>query len=127
MEPPTILIVDDDPGIRETVGEILAFEGYRVRTAPDVELALGVLATEPIHVVLLDMRIAGGGGGDLVRQVRRRPSPPRIVILSAAVDAEQWAQEIAADGCIEKPFGLEDFLVEVARLCQPDYPSTLAS
>ena len=113
----SVLIVDDDPMIREVVETILEDEGYPVRTAPDVDDALQSLEQDPAALILLDLHLPGQDGEDLVRQLRALPSPPRIAVMSGASDAESLAESLAVDGCLSKPFGMDELLGEVARIC----------
>src|SRR5688572_28367732 len=96
----SVLVVDDDPAIREVVGTILEEEGYPVRTAPSGTEALRALEQAPAGLVLLDLHLPGPDSPSLVRQLRARSHPPRIAIMSAASDVEDQAIELAVDGCI---------------------------
>ena len=117
MPPCSVLVVEDDAVIRETISAILESEGYPVRTAPNGTQALRALDQAPASLVLLDMLMPGGDGWGLVRELRARKDPMRIAIMSAAPEAERWAKEIEADGCLPKPFNIEALLGAVARLC----------
>ena len=68
-----ILIVDDDDGIRSVLYELLADEGFQVRTACDGAEALKILQCEGDWVVLLDMRMPGMDGRDVLRELEANP------------------------------------------------------
>ena len=116
-----ILVVDDDSGIRETVSDVLSFEGYPVRTATNGEEALEAIgtlrATNPKCpcMMLLDMRMPVLDGWGVARKLRERGIEVPIVVMTAARDAQMWAREIGADGCLPKPFELPDLLEVVER------------
>jgi CheY-like chemotaxis protein len=105
-----ILVVDDDPAIRETVAEILRFEGYEVESAADGEQALEALARCSPAVVLLDMRMPVLDGWGFARAVKERGLRVPILVMTAARDAQLWCEEIGANGCVPKPFELMDVL-----------------
>ena len=110
-----VLVVDDDPGIRDTVAEMLDFEGFAVRTAPDGAVALAMVERERPGVVLLDMRMPVMDGWQFARAVHDRGLHLPIVVMTAAENAQAWCDEIHGDACLPKPFDM-DFLIEtVAR------------
>jgi DNA-binding response OmpR family regulator len=118
-----VLVVDDDLMLRETVSTILQAEHYVVRTAQDVDDALRAIAEQPAALVLLDLNLPSAEGAAVAAALRARRGPrqhpPRIAVLSGAPDAEQYAAAMQADSLITKPFDIDQFLAEVARLCQP--------
>ena len=101
-----ILIVDDDSGIRETVSDVLSFEGYPVHTATNGEEALETIGTlRAINpkcpcMLLLDMRMPVLDGWGVARELRERGIEVPIIVMTAARDARVWAREIGADGCL---------------------------
>ena len=117
-----ILVVDDDPDIREIVTEVLSLEGYPVHAATNG--AEGLQAIEVLRakdpecrpLVLLDMRMPILDGWGVARKMKKRGLQVPIVVMTAARDARAWAAEIGADGCLPKPFELADLLTTVQRL-----------
>jgi DNA-binding response OmpR family regulator len=115
-----ILVVDDDDVHRETVAEALRAEGYTVETARDGVRGLASLMRTKPALVLLDMRMPLFDGWDFVGEIERRGlKRPRILVMTAAIDAQRAAIQIHADGWVGKPFDLEELLPEVARLSAP--------
>jgi len=114
-----VLVVDDDEAIRATVTEILEFEGYSVVAAADGAEALAAVAAELPCLVLLDMRMPVMDGWDFAAALRSRGVRVPIAVITAAANARQWADEIAADACLPKPFDLDDVLATVERFCTP--------
>ena len=112
----SILVVDDDSSILETVTAILELEGYAVTTAADSVEALRVIEQRFPALVLLDMRMPALDGWGFVRELDRREVRVPIVVMTAAQDARRWAVEIGAAGYLAKPFELPDLLVTVERL-----------
>src|SRR5438132_8624712 len=96
-----VLVIDDDLEISGIVREILEDEGYEVTAARDGGQALTMLGelAEPPDVILLDMRMPGVNGWDFATAYRSRPGRHApLVTMTAAADANKWAQEIGADG-----------------------------
>jgi CheY-like chemotaxis protein len=114
--PGPILVVDDDPGIRQTVREILDLEGYPVETAADGAEALRAVERSEPSLVLLDMRMPQLDGWGFARALRARGLTLPIVVMTAAENAGRWAEEIGADGYVAKPFELDELLGEVERV-----------
>ncbi len=111
-----ILVVDDDPFIRTTVSEVLADAGYAVGTAENALEAAHAIARTPPRVVLLDIRMPGLDGPGLARDLRARNVQSKILVMTAARNAQRYARELAADGYIEKPFEIDELRAEVERL-----------
>lgn len=103
-----VLIVDDDPDLLELVSTALEAKGYRVFNAPDGRDALRLLETEPVDLILLDMRMPNMDGWTFARIFHARyDRKTPIVVLTAAQDAKLRADEIGADGHLEKPFDMK--------------------
>ncbi|MDP2319876.1 MAG: response regulator [Acidobacteriota bacterium] len=81
----SILIVDDEAGIREILSRFLTLPAYTLREAPDAEAALAVMAESPADVVLCDIEMPGQGGLWLAEQLRAR-FPHTAIILATAID-----------------------------------------
>ena len=110
-----ILVVDDDPAIRTVVAEVLADEGYAIRTASNGEEALRTIDEATPALVLLDMRMPVMDGWGFASALRDRGFDLPILVMTAAQDAAQWAREVGAVGALAKPFDLNDLLDIVER------------
>jgi len=84
----TILVVDDDDGVRTVLGKWVAALGHQVQTAPDADLALEVLGKVRIDVAVCDMRMPGHDGAWLVDQMRHRHPRVAIVIATGLLELE---------------------------------------
>ncbi len=111
-----VLVVDDDLAILATVADILEFEGYTVQTATNGLEALEAVERELPSLIVLDMRMPVLDGWGLARALRARSLDIPILVLTAAQDAGQWADEIGAAGFLAKPFDLNDLLAAVERI-----------
>lgn len=115
-----VLIVDDDPALREFVAMALSELGYRTVVACDGVEALRVVDNEVPALALVDKSIPPPGGADLARALHARlgcPVPCVLMSGSAAEQEEVAAAEIAA--YLQKPFELNDLLNIVERLMPP--------
>lgn len=107
-----VLVIDDDPSIRQVVGYALSDEGYQVAMVSDGLAALEAVGRQQPDVILLDMKMAGMDGWEFVKLYRARyDHTAPIIVLTAAQDAAQRAADVGADGYLSKPFEL-DALVE---------------
>jgi CheY-like chemotaxis protein len=117
-----VLVVDDDPSILATVRDILLAEGYEVEAAGTGAQAISLVQTWRPALVLLDMRMPVMDGWAVARAIRALTSDLPIVVMTAAENAARWAEEIAADGYLAKPFQLDDLLRCVARFGREGRP-----
>lgn len=115
---PRLLVVDDDPDIRELVIEQLAREGYALQAAKDVAAARAVLAAEPIDLVVLDLGLPDGDGLALCRQLRAEGHEGAIIMVTArdsAID-RVLGLELGADDYLTKPFEPRELSARVRNL-----------
>jgi DNA-binding NtrC family response regulator len=114
-----VLVVDDEPGVRESLRMLLR-DDYTVATAEDAEAALRAIAAEPPDLVLLDLVMPGRSGLELLSDLRSRPSPPPVVVVTATrsvATAVEAMQRGAAD-YVTKPFELDELRIKLARLLE---------
>ncbi|MFQ5505742.1 MAG: sigma-54-dependent transcriptional regulator, partial [Planctomycetota bacterium] len=115
---PRLLVVDDEPDIRETFIAILEAEDYEVRGAGSVkEGSLGFASFQP-HMVLLDLGLPDGHGLELLERFMGQAPSTAIVVVTAEKEVETAvrAMRMGAMDYLEKPIGL-DRLVTTARIC----------
>lgn len=115
----TVLVVDDDTSILDTVSAILTGEGYDVVSATSGEEALDAVARKRPLVILLDMRMPVMDGWAVARALRSQGISVPIVVMTAAESAKRWADEVGAEGYLAKPFGLDELLTIVQRFRGP--------
>lgn len=112
----TILVVDDEPLIRDLVAALLRDEGYAVVTAVDGHTALEVFRREMPELVLMDVMMPRLDGRAAFRAMRDHADAQRIpvILMSAAAYPTEREQGIAA--FVRKPFDLNQLLSLIARL-----------
>ncbi len=116
----SILLVEDDEGVRESVAECLASVGYAVRPVANGALALDALRTgRRPDVILVDLVMPVMDGGELVAAVRANAALRDVpVVLMTAASATSTAALPPADAYLEKPFQLDELLSIVERHCR---------
>src|SRR5713101_8455218 len=117
---PLVLVVDDDPRVREFVRINLELEGYQVREAERAEEALAVIEDQVPDLVLLDVVMPGTDGWQMLQSMQERFGSIPVVMFSGKVD-EQTVGEAAsrgAEGFIGKPFDPQQ-LIERAKQLVP--------
>jgi CheY-like chemotaxis protein len=120
----TILVVDDDRAIRQTLADILETEGYSVVQAANGAEALIQIGESLPRLILLDMRMPVMDGWQFARALKRHGLRFPIIVITAAQNARQWAQEVEAQDFLAKPFELDDLVEKVQRLCaEPPLPT----
>ena len=116
--PSSILIVDDDPLIRESLRRGLTFEGFRTDLAADAEQAIRIMRDELPDVVVLDILLPGMDGLEVCRRIRAVAPTLPIIMLTArdAVPDRVAGLEAGADDYLIKPFAFEELLARI-RVC----------
>jgi len=117
MNKGTVLAVDDTLASLKLLSDILGAEGYRVLPADSGELALASVARQRPELILLDLRMPGMDGFEVLRQLKRNPESRDVpvIILSAVTDAEQRVEglKLGALDFVSKPFQREELLARV--------------
>ena len=118
--PATILVADDMEDNREMLAALLRNEGYRVVLAADGEEALELLATGPIDIALLDVRMPRRTGTSVCREIKRKPEtrllPVVLITGSNGADDRLQGIECGADDFLAKPVRKEELLARVKSL-----------
>ena len=116
-----VLIVDDEPSIRQLVATLLTLEGFEVTTAPDGRAALEQIQASAPDVVISDVRMPHMTGYELLAALRANPvlGAVRFILLTSSTgDDQESAKAVAmADACLTKPFTRDLLLVTLRTLC----------
>jgi DNA-binding response OmpR family regulator len=111
---PHILIVDDDPDIRELVSEYLAGHDMRVSSAESGAAMFACFDREAIDLVLLDLKLPGEDGMRLARELRERATVPIVLLTGRNEEADRvMGLELGADDYVTKPFSPRELLARV--------------
>ncbi|MFQ5854956.1 MAG: response regulator transcription factor [Anaerolineae bacterium] len=112
-----ILVVDDEPAIRTALSTVLDAAGYAVHTVESGEAALEYLDDHDIDLALLDIRMSGMSGVDLMRKVKERCPHIAVILLTgyASLESAIAAVRAGADDYLMKPSGAEIIKTSVTR------------
>ena len=132
MKEGRVLVVDDEPMVRETLGQVLTDEGYVVDLAVDGETALERVRAARPDAILLDLMMPGMNGRQFLQALREDPihADIPVMIMTAVHGLEVNRATLAAD-VVEKPFNVDELLNKVAlavyrsRESQPSYSQQL--
>lgn len=115
---PRILIVEDDKMFRETIGEILRDEGYKVRGARSLRKAAKRLTRHQFDLVLTDFEIGDATGFDVIQIARAKLPDAKVILMSGNADAELLEQSATqgASRFISKPFTIPKLLEAIESL-----------
>jgi two-component system nitrogen regulation response regulator NtrX len=114
---PTILIVDDEPGVRTSLGAVLRDEGYQVDAVDSGEACLARLQRSAFDVIVLDIWLPGIDGLETLSRLRQRQIDSQVVIISGHGNIESAVRAIkmGAFDFVEKPLSLEKTVLVVGN------------
>ena len=114
----TLLVVDDEPTIRELMAKVLCKEGYNVLQADGATEALRLATAATIHLLLTDFSMPGTDGLELTRRFRAvYPKAPVLMVSgSLAVGLINRSDDLDRFGILEKPFAVGDLIRKVRTL-----------
>ena len=129
----TILLVDDEPSVRDTVGYSLRREGYVVAVAADGIEAMRLARSERPDVVVLDVMLPGIDGYQVCRQIRAESQVPILLLSAKGEEIDRViGLELGADDYLVKPFAMRELLARIramlrrVKMTNPDLgPGTL--
>jgi two-component system response regulator HydG len=115
-----LLIVDDDAAIRNACAEIATGMGFQIEIADSVPAARSLLGRHPVDLLLLDLRLPGGGGLVLLEEVKAKYPETAVVVMTAfaTVSSAVEAMRIGAGDYLTKPFALEELTNVLERSAQ---------
>lgn len=110
-----VLIVDDDPGMRSMLAEYLEGENFIVSAVADGQAMASVLQEKPVDLIILDMKLGGEDGLDLMRRLGSPPEAPIIVVTGHRRDETDRivGLELGADDYLTKPFSPRELLARI--------------
>ena len=115
-----ILVVEDEPDIRQLISRVLELEGHRVLRAEDGEEGLKIARANPITMLLLDLRMPGQDGWMVLKQMKSSPKLRDIpvIMLTASVgeDQQEKAFSMGAADYLVKPLSAASLKKAVARV-----------
>ena len=112
-----VLIIEDNDEIRFIISLILRDDGFDVVESDSLEI-ISELETIRPNLILMDNSLQDGSGSEMCRKLKSHPDTSHypIILISAASDLASIARDYLADGFIEKPFNLTDFVIKLRAL-----------
>jgi two-component system alkaline phosphatase synthesis response regulator PhoP len=113
-----ILLVEDEPGLRLTVSDLLTAEGYQVETAVDGPTGLKMGGNRELDLIILDVMLPGKNGFDVCRELRQQGCDAAILMLTAKTQVMDRVVglKLGADDYLSKPFDPAELLARVEAL-----------
>ncbi|MCJ7686973.1 MAG: response regulator, partial [Desulfobacteraceae bacterium] len=113
----TVLLIDDEEGIRKIVSIFLRDEGYRVLTAEDGEKGIRVCREESPQIVITDIRMPGIGGLEVLKRIKNEDPDKEVIVVTGFGDMELAirALQLDASDFVTKPIENEALLVALER------------
>jgi two-component system, OmpR family, response regulator len=111
---PHVLVVDDEPAVRQLVDDYLGQNDFRVSGASGSAQLLSVMSSQVVDLVLLDLRLRGEDGMQLLRALRAESQIPVIILTGRAEEADRvMGLELGADDYLTKPFSPRELLARI--------------
>ena len=122
----TILVIDDDESLRDTIGLMLEQEGYRPLLAADGKTGYERALTVKPDLILVDLRLPGMSGIEISKQLRAGHVNTPIIVLSAVGEEvdKVLLLEIGADEYVVKPFGARELLARIRAVLRRTSPDS---
>jgi acetyl-CoA synthetase len=119
-----ILIVDDEPIVRESLRDWLASNGYQTATAENGSQALDMIGNNDFNMVILDLRLPDGEGTELLKQLTERKPDLKSIIITAypSVETIERATKLGALDYLVKPFDLDELDKLIKKVFEQEQP-----
>ena len=126
---PVILVVDDEAGVRDLLGDALRLGGYETFEAGDGMAALTALRKRPANLLVIDINMPLMDGFELLERLRSTGDLTPALMLSARGEKSDIARglRLGADDYVTKPFSLEELLLRVAAILRRSAPKSSSS
>jgi len=116
-----VLVVDDEPALRDTMRRMLERAGHEVIVAADGTAALDLMKTQTVDLIITDIFMPGQDGLELLRRLRSAGKNPKVIAVSGGdrtgtMDLQEHAQGLGARRTLSKPFELRTLLDTVAEV-----------
>jgi DNA-binding response OmpR family regulator len=120
----SVLVIDDDPSLRDTIAVILEQSEFRPLLAPDGVAGLESALLNKPDLILVDLRLPGLSGSEICQQLRQSGSSVPIIALSAVDDEidKVLLLEVGADDYVTKPFGARELLARIRAVLRRSSP-----
>ena len=112
-----VLVVDDEPEVTLALQVFFLGKGYEMLTALDGLQAIRLLKQHPVDLVLLDMKMPGVNGVEVLKFIRAEVSSTRVIVVTAYdLQFQEIVEQIGVDGFLMKPFGIQALTQKVEEV-----------
>lgn len=118
----TVLVIDDDPDIRELLQEVLEDRGFRVVCAPDGDVGVARAVHAPPDLVICDMMMPRASGFTVLERLKQQHRLPIPIIMLTGNDSDHqrlYAEFLGVDAYLNKPVRAAELFEAVDRFCPP--------
>jgi DNA-binding NtrC family response regulator len=115
---PTILIVDDKPGVRKVLAEELAFQGYTVMSVGDAALVSEIIKFSKLDLAILDLYVKGHHRWDLFLDIKQQEPRLPVLIVTDSASYRRDPRSALAAGLLVKSFDFDNLLQKIAEVLQ---------
>ncbi len=114
LQEPTILLINDQVHLRDFIKYIL-MDKYRIASAGGLKEAFYYMAVSPVHLVLLDAKVARLDGISILKEIKERYPDIEVIMLTAyaSIETIRQAFKLGAFGFLMKPFDIDKFITTV--------------
>jgi len=118
----TILIVDDDQNLCSVLKEELNEVGYDAEFVNNGDEAFSYLANKPVDLVLLDLKMPGKDGFDVLKELEMKEIKSKVIVLTAYADVKSAidSAKMGASDFISKPYDFDELLITIRKVLQKD-------
>ena len=118
-----VLVIEDDPSLREIICRSLEKERYVTEEAPDFQTALEKTAVYTYDCILLDIMLPDGNGLDLLEELKKENKKENIIIISAkdSLEDKVTGLDLGADDYLPKPFHLAELIARVKSVIRRNH------
>lgn len=113
----SVLVIDADPALRAVVSEALGVEGYIVEAVPPGRAALALIDRGGPSLLVMDPALPRRGRWTVPAALKAHAAGIPLLATGANYAVQRWAEELLAEGYLNKPFVLADLVLAVARIC----------
>ena len=118
----SILIVDDDVNLCQALNDELREVGYETSYVNDGDQALAHLAGKPVDLVLLDLKMPGKDGFEVLKEMNEKKINSKVIVLTAYADVKSAidSAKMGASDFISKPYDFDELLITIRKVLQKD-------
>ncbi|GAB4289161.1 MAG: hypothetical protein Kow0098_06960 [Ignavibacteriaceae bacterium] len=118
----SILVIDDDISVCNALKEELSEVGYDVQCLYDGSSAAEFLLNNPVDLVLLDLKMPGKDGFEVLKEINQQKVKPKIIVLTAYADVKSAidSAKMGASDFISKPYDFDELLITIRKVIQKD-------